>query len=122
MERNTQQKEAIRGAFTEADRPLSPDEVLALAGRQVERLSLATVYRNINALVDDGVLVRVEVPGEAGRYELAGKQHHHHFQCDRCRKVFEIAGCFVADPPPLPKGFRSNRHEVFFYGSCAGCV
>ncbi len=122
MERNTQQKEAIREAFEQNNRPLSPDEVLALAGKRVKRLSIATVYRNINTLVEDAALVRVEVPGEASRYELAGKEHHHHFQCDGCGKVFELDGCSVEMPGQLPSGFHSTRHEVFFYGSCPACV
>ncbi len=43
--RNTRQKEAIRTAFLKADRPLSPDEALAFAQKQVDALSIATVYR-----------------------------------------------------------------------------
>jgi Fur family ferric uptake transcriptional regulator len=59
--RNTKQKEAIRKAFLEADRPLSVEETLALAKRGARKISLATVYRNINALVADRWLVPVEM-------------------------------------------------------------
>ncbi len=120
--RNTQQKEAIRGAFEQANRPLSPDEVLAIAGKKVKRLSIATVYRNINSLVEDAFLLTVEVPGQASRYEIAGKEHHHHFQCDDCGRMYEMEGCLVQDRPRLPRGFRSTRHEIFFYGLCAACT
>jgi hypothetical protein len=44
---NTGQKEAIRAAFLEENRPLSPDEALAFAQRRADALSIATVYRNI---------------------------------------------------------------------------
>ena len=81
--RNTQQKEAIRLAFEKADRPLSPDEVLAIAINKVQQLSIATVYRNIGSMVEDGMLAIVEIPGQPSRYEIAGKAHHHHFQCDQ---------------------------------------
>ena len=121
MIRNTQQKEAIYSAFEQADRPLSPEEVLALAARKVGRLSIATVYRNINVLVASETLAKVEVPGEPSRYEVAGKEHHHHFQCDRCRRLYELPGCLVREKPRLPRGFRSTGHEVFFYGLCAEC-
>lgn len=120
--RNTQQKEAIRAAFEQANRPLSPDEVLALANRKVERLSIATVYRNINSLVEDAFLATIDVPGGVSRYEIAGKEHHHHFQCDECGKVYELEGCLVQQKPRLPRGFRSNRHEMFYYGLCASCA
>ena len=78
--RKTKQKDAIRAAFTLADRPLSHEEALRLAQREVDGLSIATVYRNINLLVEERWLTRVEVPGDTPRYEVAGKGHHHHFQ------------------------------------------
>lgn len=119
--RNTKQKEAIRSAFTSADRPLSPEEILELAQVSVSGLSIATVYRNLATLVEEGWLTPVELPGEARRYEVAGKEHHHHFRCDSCGKVFELEGCAVELKPKLPRGFRASGHELFIYGNCAGC-
>jgi Fur family ferric uptake transcriptional regulator len=119
--RNTRQKEAIREAFLGADRPLSPEETLAYAQKQVEGISIATVYRNIGALLEDKWLSPVEIPGESARYEVAGKDHHHHFQCNGCGKVFEMQGCAVQVKPKLPRGFRVTGHEFFLFGVCADC-
>jgi len=119
--RNTRQKEAIRTAFLSANRPLSPEETLGYAQQQVDGISIATVYRNIGALVDDGWLMPVEIPGESTRYEVAGKEHHHHFHCQSCRKVFEMQGCTIPIKPKLPTGFRVTGHEFFLYGVCADC-
>ena len=52
MERATRQNTAIRAAIESAGRPLSPTEVLDEARRHVAALGLATVYRNLKALVD----------------------------------------------------------------------
>ena len=119
--RNTRQKEAIRAAFVDADRPLSPEETLSLAQVAVSGLSIATVYRNLATLTEEGWLVPVELPGEAKRYEVAGKEHHHHFRCTSCGRVFELEGCNVQIKPKLPRGFRASGHEFFLYGSCAEC-
>lgn len=119
--RNTKQKEAIRVAFTTADRPLSHDEALGLAQQQVEGISIATVYRNINLLVEEKWLARVAVPGDATRYEVAGKGHHHHFQCNACGKLYELEGCEIEMHPALPTGFRPSGHELFVYGLCNTC-
>ena len=119
--RQTKQKKAIRESFTKADRPLSPEEVLGLAQRNVPGVSIATIYRNIAALTDEGWLTPVAIPGTSARYEIAGKQHHHHFQCKDCEKVFELSGCDVDINPQLPKGFRVTGHEFFLYGVCAEC-
>ncbi len=119
--RNTKQKEAIRAAFIEADRPLSPEEAVVSAKQVVAGISLATVYRNINLLLADKWLVSVEIPGKATRYEIAGKAHHHHFQCNDCGRLFELEGCEVQAKPKLPRGFLSIGHEFFVYGRCAFC-
>jgi len=119
--RKTRQKAAIRSAFLEADRPLSPDEALAFAQKRIRALSLATVYRNINSLVEDQWLAPVEIPGESTRYEVAGKDHHHHFQCKSCGTMYELRGCDVDFRPKLPPGFKYTGHEFFVYGNCAAC-
>ena len=119
--RNTRQKSAIRDAFVSADRPLSPEEILSSAHERVEGLSIATVYRNIATLVKDKWLLPVDIPGEATRYEVAGKAHHHHFHCNSCGKVFELEGCEADIKPKLPRGFRATGHEFFLYGTCADC-
>jgi Fur family transcriptional regulator, ferric uptake regulator len=120
--RNTKQKEAIRRALSTADRPLSPDEILLLAQSEVENMSLGTVYRNIAAMTAEAYLTTVELPGEAPRYEVAGKEHHHHFHCKTCGKVFELKGCDLKLKPRLPRGFRVFGHEYSFFGLCADCV
>jgi len=121
ISRHTKQKEAIRDAIVAADRPLSPEEILAAAQKQIKSLSLATVYRNVAVLVRDGWLVSIEFPGMSPRYEVAGKKHHHHFHCNKCDKIFELEGCAVDLKMRLPKGFRATEHEFFLAGRCASC-
>ena len=119
--RKTRQKEAIRSAFLSADRPLSPEETLSYAREMVEGISIATIYRNIGNLVEENWLTPIPLPGETARYEVAGKEHHHHFRCTECSKIFEMPGCSVQFKPNLPKGFRVTGHEFFLSGTCAGC-
>ena len=120
--RNTRQKDAIRTAFVETGRPLSPEEVLAYAQRSVRDLSIATIYRNLKTLVEEGWLVAVLLPGEPPRYELSGKAHHHHFWCNDCGKVYELEGCTPRIKAKLPRGFRALHHDLLLYGTCAACL
>jgi Fur family ferric uptake transcriptional regulator len=120
--RNTKQKNAIRAAFVETGRPLSPEEVLSYAQRNVMELSIATVYRNLKILVEEKWLTAVLLPGESPRYEISGKAHHHHFWCNDCGKVYELEGCTPRLKPKLPRGFRALHHDLLLYGTCAACV
>lgn len=121
MERNTRQREALRRAFAEAGRPLSPQEARELARRQAPGVGLATVYRNVKALLDEGWLRAVELPGAPPRYEVAGKRHHHHFHCRGCDGVFEIEGCVAGVKGLAPEGFHLESHEIILYGVCPEC-
>jgi Fur family ferric uptake transcriptional regulator len=122
VERRTRQREALRRAFARADRPLSPQEVTALARREVPALGIATVYRNLKAMVKEGELRPVELPGQPDRYEPAGKAHHHHFHCRRCDGVFEVDGCPAGVKALAPRGFRLEGHDLTLFGVCNRCA
>lgn len=122
MDRNTRQRQAIRQVFAEIDRPLGPREVLQAAQVYTPGLGIATVYRTLKAFLAEGWLVSVELPGEPQRYEIAGKDHHHHFCCRACDRVFEIEGCLTNLKRLAPRGFQLEKHEVVLYGTCDACA
>ena len=121
-QRNTRQKRAIREVFERAKRPLSTDEIYAEAQGEIESLGIATVYRAIRAMLDDGWLTPVDVPGRTPLYERSGKGHHHHFACTICSRVYELEGCSSDVRGDLPDGFVATGHEVTLYGRCASCA
>lgn len=122
MSRQTRQREIIRAAFEATPRPLAPRELLDLAQAELPSISLATVYRTIRMLVDEGHLAEVNLPGESARYEAAGRAHHHHFHCQRCGKAFDLPLCpGDAIARMAPKGFRVTGHDITLFGECAAC-
>lgn len=120
--RDTRQRRAIRAAFLGTDRPLDPNEVLTLAAGDHSGLGIATVYRNIKMLLEEGWLTAVELPGEVTHYELAGKAHHHHFRCRSCGKVFELNACLPDVQSLAPEGFQVDGHDLLLYGACRDCA
>ncbi len=122
LERDTAQRRAIREVINAANGPLGPREILDAARRTVPSMGIATVYRNLKALLQSGWLHVVEAPGEAQRYERAGKEHHHHFSCRSCGRMFEVAGCPEGLTEIVPDGFTLEHHEFFFYGHCEDCT
>lgn len=122
MNRNTRQRRALRDAFEEQNRPLSPTELLALAGEKVDGLGIATVYRTIKSLLEEGGLAQVDLPGEPPRYEIAGKPEHHHFQCTACSKVFDAPGQLEGLEKLAPEGVTVSKYILVIYGTCQDCV
>jgi Fur family ferric uptake transcriptional regulator len=120
--RNTQQRDAIRQAIREADRPLSPQELVLAAQEKTPGVGVATVYRTIKKFLEQGWLTSIELPGEPPRYELSGKTHHHHFRCRSCDGVFELPGCALRFEKGLPDGFELEAHEVVLFGRCPECA
>lgn len=121
MQRDTAQRRAIRGVFSQENRPLTPQELLEGAQASVPQMGLATVYRALKSLTESGAVMVVDVPGEPQRYELAGKDHHHHFSCKQCGRMFEMNGCPGDLERLVPDGFVMEDHEVFIYGRCSDC-
>ena len=122
MLRDTAQRRAIREVFRREARPLSPGEVLHGGQDSVPSLGIATVYRNIKALMTEGWLKTVQLPGDSARYELSARPHHHHFVCKCCNQAFDIEACPSGVEALAPAGFRVEAHEVTLYGRCPACA
>lgn len=124
MKRQTAQRRAILHALEHAPGPLTPQEVLDAARETHAGLGLATVYRNLSTLEEAGEVVPVHLPGESARFEIAGRDHHHHFRCQNCQGVFELTTTcpvVVLEGLTLPGGFTVKHHELTLYGVCPRC-
>jgi Fur family ferric uptake transcriptional regulator len=122
MERNTRQRAAILDAISRAGRPLLPKEILQSAQRALPGLGIATVYRNLKALLAEGQIKVVDLPAENARFEMAGGRHHHHFQCTGCQRVFDVDACPGDLSGLAPPGFAVEDHDLTLYGRCKECV
>ena len=121
MSRRTEQRETIEHVMKHAPRPLSAQEVLDRAQDEVPNMGITTVYRHLKALVARGFLVTVDLPNEPSRYERAALDHHHHFQCTQCMRVFDVPGCAKGVHALAPEGFEVHHHEVLLFGACPDC-
>ena len=133
MERQTRQKQAVLRSLVESGRSLAPAEILELARSDVPTLNLSTVYRQLRTLHDEAQVVKVDLPGQAARFEAPcthshahprghAEHHHHHFHCVACDRVFPIHGCPGGIDRLAPAGFRVEQHELTLRGHCADCT
>ncbi len=91
-----------------------------MATTELPTLGIATVYRFINTFVEKGILVPIVIGG-ATRYESADKNHHHHFYCRQCDRVFCLDDCPLSGSRLAPRGFMVEDHELVVNGFCKAC-
>lgn len=122
-QRSTRQRDVISRVLDTAEGPLAVAEVLGRAQDDLPGLGIATVYRTLKLLTDQGRIHPVTLDGET-LYEASGRGHHHHFSCTHCGKVFTLHTCPVALPrgTVYPGGFIVEAHEVTLYGRCPECA
>lgn len=122
MERKTKQRDAILEALAAEKRPLSAQEILERAQKSIPNLGIATVYRAVREFLESEQITPISLPGDSSqRYEITGKHHHHHFWCRVCERMFEVEGCPGKLNIKVPKGFKTEMHEITFRGLCADC-
>jgi Fur family transcriptional regulator, ferric uptake regulator len=121
IQRDTRQKNAIRKVLLDAGRPLSVKEILEMAQHEVIGLGVATVYRNLKVLQTESSIVQVDLPGQPARWELP-EEHHHHFLCRVCDKLFEIPNCPEDLVRLLPVGYTLEEHDILLRGQCDACT
>lgn len=89
-----------------------------------EPVGLATVYRSLAGMVDDGSAdVIVTSTGES-LYRLCSNAHHHHLVCRVCGRTVEIVSPAVerwAAKVGADNGYADVEHTLQLSGLCAEC-
>lgn len=86
--RGSKQREAIASYLENAPHHPTAEQVLRAVRKRMPTLGLATVYRNLEALVRDGCASRT-MHSEGARYD-ARVDPHHHFTCSVCGVVENV--------------------------------
>lgn len=106
----------------DAAEPVSMDDAVNLCGRNGG--DPATVYRNLQALTDAGILQPVRGVGRREMFELvepAPHDHHAHLSCTRCGKVECIDLAPLPEKPPAQNGWEVDDVTVTVWGLCPEC-
>lgn len=110
--------------FKHAKKPLSVSEIFAaLKNSKTDKV---TLYRNVEALADLGILKQIRLKDRQAYYELVEKNHHHHLICQECGKIKDISNCRLTTIHTRALknlGFSQiNEHSLEFFGVCAACA
>ena len=122
--RLTPQRVLVARALADARRALSAQELYERLRASHPRLGRATVFRALEAQVQDGMARRLERSGHVSVYVACDGEHHHHLVCERCERVEDLDEKLLQ---PLLRSvdsrydFQVDHTALDIYGLCASC-
>jgi Fur family transcriptional regulator, ferric uptake regulator len=122
----TVQQDQIRQALAEAGTFLSAQDLHARLRSAGHRIGLATVYRTLHGLADEGAVDAMRAWDRHSLYRACGcKEPHHHLLCRSCGRTVEVAARVLdewAAGAGAEHGFTEVTPIVELFGTCADCT
>jgi Fur family ferric uptake transcriptional regulator len=119
----TRQRKVILEELRKVDTHPSADEVYEMVRQRLPRISLGTVYRNLEILSKTGVIQKLE-PGSTLKRFDGNPDAHYHLRCMQCERIFD-AHFDIDLKLPREAGKISNfkiiGHKLEFIGLCSDC-
>ncbi len=126
VRRQTKQKQAVRDALEASGAFESASSLHAALEQSGSRVGIATVYRALATMAEDGEVDSMQSPEGETVYRLCETDgHHHHLVCTECGTTVELEADEVerwADAVATRHGFRQQRHVIDISGVCAACA
>ena len=122
--RPTRQRAAVAAVLADTDEFRSAQELHALLREAGDKVGLATVYRNLQAMAADGEIDMLRTDEGEAVYRACSTGHHHHLVCRDCGRTVEVEGPTVeawAMRVSAEHGFTDVRHTLEIFGTCASC-
>ncbi|MBN2445812.1 MAG: transcriptional repressor [Phycisphaerae bacterium] len=123
VRRNTRQRQVVLEELRKLTCHPTAAELYDIARRRSPKISLATVYRNLELLTRMGVVRKLEIGGAEARFD-GDLDAHHHVRCIKCGRVDDVH-CVRVDFSGMnftsPNGYCIIGHQVEFFGVCPAC-
>lgn len=120
----SRQRESIKEFLASTTEHPTADTVYLHVRKEFPRISLGTVYRNLNLLADIGEAVKIATPDGGDRFDGTTNPHYH-LLCTDCGKVIDLDMDIQTSLNGLAeKSFDGSvhSHTALFYGTCHDCL
>ena len=122
----TSQREIILYTLYNNTDHFTSEDLYMLIKEEYPELSvgIATVYRTLTLLEDNGLVSSISLGTQGKKYEIANKPHHDHIICDTCGKIVEFENEEIEELQhaiAVKSGFKLTNHIMQLYGICAEC-
>jgi len=120
-QRLTFQKKLVLGALK--PRPQTVLEIYSAVHCQNTKINKTTVYRILKNLLQLGLINKVQLNDSEIRFELKGKEHHHHLVCESCGSIedIELSEDILLKEVKRKSNFAVRTHSLEFFGICKKC-
>jgi len=121
--RFTRQRRAILEEFGKVNTHLTADDIYEKVRRKMARVSLGTIYRNLEILADRGIIRKIELAGHQKVFD-GNTGRHYHLRCLACDSLVDVAEEKVTiDYSTLANDgqFEVTGHRLELVGLCKGC-
>ena len=116
----TKQRELILSILKQSDRHLTADEHFFLAKLKMPSIAMATIYNNLNAMNEAGLVRRLHIDGVADCFDKIVEPHDH-LLCDKCGKISDIHLPALADSIESALGTEIEDYELTVHYVCPDC-
>lgn len=119
----TPRRQAIIELFLNCKNHMTPEEVLLKLKIKIKRCGVPGIYRNLESLVECGILTRIQQFDRKRHYSLCScnhDKHHHNITCIKCGKVDEIKDCSLHSVKKI-NGYKVISHFMQVNGICSDC-
>jgi len=121
--RLTNQRKMILNYLLNSKNHPTAEEVFLAVRMILPQISFGTVYRNLNVLVEDGLLNALDFEKGPTRYDA--NKDHSHLVCDKCKKIVDVKGIDTKKMNrKVHRELKANIHSstLFFFGICSDCL
>ncbi|MGR0482268.1 MAG: Fur family transcriptional regulator [Candidatus Electronema sp. V4] len=118
--RMTHQREVILDEMGRCKGHPTADALYERLKKKLPRISLATVYRNLEILSEAGMIRKLEISGRQKRFDRQLEQHHHIY-CVQCHRVDNLRVETVSPESAAEIGYRISGCRIEFFGICPDC-
>jgi len=122
-QRNTRQRQVVLEELKKLTSHPTAAELYEITRARLPKISLGTVYRNLELLAQNGLIGKLEIGGSEARFD-GNPERHYHVRCVRCGRVddvHDLPGSFVKREVKHLSGYEILGFRLEFIGICPEC-
>ncbi len=121
--RMTNQRRIILEELCKVTTHPTADEIYEEVRKILPKISLGTVYRNLETLSEQGLALKLDMGGTQRHFDGTVKNHYH-LRCHKCGKVADIDLSVldeIEEEAQKLTNFQIDHHNLEFVGRCQNC-